>query len=75
MKVANGCSLIMAMALTPLMVVRIARGTRQIIWSQRVNGGTTLFNFKKMDGVKKVIQSMLKKDILWKLRLLQRLLL
>ncbi|WP_114789721.1 lipocalin family protein [Niabella yanshanensis] len=28
-------------------------GARQIIWSQRVNGGTTTFNFKKMDGVKK----------------------
>ncbi len=28
-------------------------GARQIIWSQRVNGGTTFFNFKKMDGVKK----------------------
>ena len=28
-------------------------GARKIIWSQRVSGGTTLFNFKKMDGVKK----------------------
>lgn len=28
-------------------------GTRSIIWSQRMSGGTTLFNFKKMDGVKK----------------------
>ncbi|MCH5597029.1 hypothetical protein [Niabella ginsengisoli] len=28
-------------------------GARQILWSQRVNGGTTLFNFKKQDGVKK----------------------
>lgn len=30
-----------------------AAGARQILWSQRVNGGTTLLNFKKMDGVKK----------------------
>ncbi|WP_346237081.1 hypothetical protein ABDK00_012415 [Niabella insulamsoli] len=30
-----------------------AGGARQILWSQRVNGGTTLFNFKRMDGVKK----------------------
>ncbi|GAB3432913.1 lipocalin family protein [Niabella aquatica] len=30
-----------------------AAGARQILWSQRVNGGTTLFNFKRMDGVKK----------------------
>lgn len=30
-----------------------ATGTRQILWSQRVNGNSTLFNFKKMDGVKK----------------------
>lgn len=28
-------------------------GARQIIWSQRINSGTTLLNFKKMDGVKK----------------------
>lgn len=28
-------------------------GTRKIIWSQRVSGGVTLFNFKKIDGVKK----------------------
>ncbi|MEE6186132.1 hypothetical protein [Niabella digestorum] len=28
-------------------------GARQILWSQRVNGGATLFNFKKMDGVRK----------------------
>ncbi|MFT4093934.1 MAG: lipocalin family protein [Niabella sp.] len=28
-------------------------GARQILWSQRVNGGITLFNFKKMDGVRK----------------------
>ena len=28
-------------------------GARQIIWSQRMSGNTTLFNFKKMDGVKK----------------------
>lgn len=30
-----------------------AGGARQILWLQRVNGGTTLFNFKRMDGVKK----------------------
>lgn len=30
-----------------------AAGARQILWSQRINGGATLFNFKRMDGVKK----------------------
>jgi len=30
-----------------------AGGERKIIWSQRMNGSTTLFNFKHMDGVKK----------------------
>ncbi len=30
-----------------------AGGARKIIWSQRMNGATTLFNFKHMDGVKK----------------------
>lgn len=30
-----------------------AGGARKIIWSQRMNGSTTLFNFKHMDGVKK----------------------
>lgn len=30
-----------------------AGGARQILWSQRVSGGATYFNFKKMDGIKK----------------------
>ncbi|GAB3023331.1 lipocalin family protein [Niabella terrae] len=30
-----------------------AGGERQILWSQRVRDGKTLFNFKRMDGVRK----------------------